>query len=131
MITPNRSRRRRVSYGGRIRPLRVGVPWGPAKLYYFRNYSARLNADGLRGGFTSHGIHLRLPMSFLFGVTLAIAALFVIGGIVPALIVGALVVLAGRRRLGALVINKNWSTGVLTVNPPGWGSFRILPKRSN
>lgn len=122
--------RRRISYGGRIPPMRLGIPWGPAQLYYFRNYSARADADGVRGGFTSHGIHLRLPMSLTLGIAIVIAALVLIGGVGPALLLGALAVLVGRRRMGALVITKNWTSGVLTVNPPGWGSFRVLPKET-
>lgn len=28
---------------------------------YFRRYSATANRDGVRGGFTSHGIRVRIP----------------------------------------------------------------------
>ena len=124
------SRRCRVSYGGRIPPLRAGWPWGPFKLYYFRNYSARIDANGARGGYTSHGMHLQLPMALLLAAVLAVVGLVLVwpvgalAGLLPFLLSKR-----NRRRLGRLVLNKNWTSGVLTVNPPGWGSFRILPKK--
>lgn len=122
-----RRTRRRVSYGGRLPQARFGWPWGGFKLYYFRNFSARADADGGRVR-TSHGYHFSLPMALPLGLLAVVVGLFFIGG--PfALIVGILALLFGWRRLGKLVITKNWTSGVLTVNPPGWGSFRILPKR--
>lgn len=39
--------------------LNFGPPW----LRYFRNYSMSASRDGARGGFTSHGIRIRIPLA--------------------------------------------------------------------
>lgn len=35
---------------------------GPSWLHYFRNYAVSLTRGQSRGGFTSHGIRIRLPL---------------------------------------------------------------------
>lgn len=56
MTATRRRRRRDPSWGGRKR-FNLGPTWAR----YYRNYSARVSADGVRGGFTSHGWRVHIP----------------------------------------------------------------------
>lgn len=49
--------RRRTTYRAR-KPLTIGPSWA----HYFRRYSASVSAAGARGGFTSHGFRVRVPL---------------------------------------------------------------------
>lgn len=35
---------------------------GPRRLHYFRRYAATANGHSARGGFTSHGIYVHVPL---------------------------------------------------------------------
>lgn len=49
--------RRKATYRAR-----KAFKMGPSGAHYFRRYSATANADGARGGFTSHGFRVRVPI---------------------------------------------------------------------